>query len=303
MYRRGSFIFHFGPTGQTDFLRNLKFSSFIPDLTIIVELKAAGSGWADVLVGVGAMRNLAKTWSGDGTGRGLRAATTDAHYANSPGIQIAKNMITNASFRAKKISEDIPKVVESAMDQHLKAKLMTNMKSISEETGVELPMLVANSTSNTGQQGASSSTTGLNSKTPTKLIVESAKLTKDKLISKDKLMVKLPSALGKVGIHKNKPDRTEKTSDSSTAVGGAVSNMDRIGTEGLNAGGNSEIDPQGSRPCRSSFERENSDSAGKKKEDDQVLGKEDRKRSVFEVGKSALIKIEKKSGECYKNNE
>jgi hypothetical protein len=113
-----------------------------------VELKAAGNGCADVLVVVGAMRNLAKTWSGDGTGRGLRAATTDAHYANSPGMQIAKHMITNASFRAKKISEDIPKVVETAMDQHLKAKLMTNMKSITEEIGAEL---VENTGGNSGK--------------------------------------------------------------------------------------------------------------------------------------------------------
>ena len=61
-----------------------------------------------------AMTNLAQTWSAsDGTGRGLRAATTDAHYANSPGLQLAKHMITNASFRAKKISEDIPKVIVS----------------------------------------------------------------------------------------------------------------------------------------------------------------------------------------------
>ena len=77
----------------------------------LIELKAAANGWSEVLLVCNAMTNLAKTWSAsDGTGRGLRAATTDAHYANSPGLQLAKHMITNASFRAKKISEDIPKV-------------------------------------------------------------------------------------------------------------------------------------------------------------------------------------------------
>ena len=107
-----------------------------------VEMKSSANGCADVLVVVGAMRNLAKTWSGDGTGRGLRAATTDAHYAHySPGLQIAKHMITNASFRVKKISEDIPKVIENATDQRLKEKMMTNMKSISEEIGADVPQL------------------------------------------------------------------------------------------------------------------------------------------------------------------
>jgi hypothetical protein len=222
------------------------------------------------------MRNLAKTWSGDGTGRGLRAATTDAHYANSPGMQIAKHMITNASFRAKKISEDIPKVVETAMDQHLKAKLMTNMKSITEEIGAEL---VENTGGNSGKPNCRFSGTE-SSRKSTKTLVESAKLTKDKLISKDKLMAKLPNALGKVGIHKSKPDRHEKLSESGTGSGGALSNIVE------SPGGNNDIEVQGGRPSKCSFEREiflpsHSDSTGKK--DDQVVHKEDRKKSVFEV--------------------
>ena len=258
-----------------------------------MELKSAGNGWADVLVVVGAMRNLAKTWSGDGTGRGLRAATTDAHYANSPGMQIAKHMITNASFRAKKISEDIPKVVETAMDQHLKAKLMTNMKSITEECGGDLPELVENVGGNSGQHGTSSTT--LNTKTPTKNLVESAKLTRDKLISKDKLMAKLPNALGKVGIHKNKAERHEKVSESGAGSGTTLSNIAE------SPGGNNDVEVQGGRPSKCSFEREtfalaHSESMGKK--DDQVPHKEDRKKSVFEVRKPNIMKMDKKSGKC-----
>ena len=256
-----------------------------------MELKAAGNGWADVLVVVGAMRNLAKTWSGDGTGRGLRAATTDAHYANSPGMQIAKHMITNASFRAKKISEDIPKVIETAMDQHLKAKLMTNMKSITEEIG-DLPELGEKTGSNSGQHGSSS--TALNTKTPTKNLVETAKqATKDKLISKDKLMAKLPNALGKVGIHKNKTDRHEKLAESGAGSGGALANIVE------SPGGNNDIEMPGGRPSKCSFEREaflpsHIESTGKK--DDQALHKEDRKKSVFEVRKPNIMKMDKKSG-------
>ena len=256
-----------------------------------MELKAAGNGSADVLVVVGAMRNLAKTWSGDGTGRGLRAATTDAHYANSPGMQIAKHMITNASFRAKKISEDIPKVVETAMDQHLKAKLMTNMKSITEEIG-DLPEVGEKTSSNLGQHGGSSSTT-LNTKTPTKNLVETARLTRDKYISKDKIMAKLPNALGKVGIHKNKPDRHEKVSESGTGSGGALANIVE------SPGGNNDIEVPGGRPSKCSFERETllpSHSESAEKKDDQGVHKEDRKKSVFEVRKPNIMKMDKKSG-------
>ena len=262
----------------------------------LVELKSAGNGWADVLVVVGAMRNLAKTWSGDGTGRGLRAATTDAHYANSPGMQIAKHMITNASFRAKKISEDIPKVVETAMEQHLKAKLKANMRSITEEIGTDIADIPG---SNSGQQAAATSAT-TSTKTPTKNLLESAKQTKDKLISKDKLMAKLPNALGKVGINKHKPDRSERLSDGGTGSGGPLSSIDRTGaTESLSPGGNSDIDLHSSRPPRTSFEKEAflpppSDTSGKK--DDQSSGKEDRKKSVFEVRKPNIMKMDKKSG-------
>ena len=263
-----------------------------------MELKAAGNGWADVLVVVGAMRNLAKTWSGDGTGRGLRAATTDAHYANSPGMQIAKNMITNASFRAKKISEDIPKVVETAMEQHLKAKHMMNMKSITEEIGTDLTELAEAPGSNSGQQNSANATT--NTKTPTKNLLESAKQTKDKLISKDKLMAKFPNALGKVGINKHKPDRSERLSDGGPGSGGPLSSIDKTGAaDSLSPGGNSDIENQSSRAPKTSFEKESflpsqSDSTGKK--DDQITGKEDRKKSVFEVKKPNILKMDKKSG-------
>merc|ERR1711981_1243231 len=258
----------------------------------LVELKAAGNGWADVLVVVGAMRNLAKTWSGDGTGRGLRAATTDAHYANSPGMQIAKHMITNASFRAKKISEDIPKVVENAMDQHLKAKLMTNMKAITEEIGADPSELVGNSNNSTGQQGVSA-TSAINTKTPTKNVADAVKF------SKEKLMAKLPSALGKVVIHKSKSDRNEKTSEGGILVSGGLSSVDKTGgSDGLSPGGDSDIEAQNLRPPRSSFERENflspqSDQIGKK--DDPYVIKEDRKKSVFEVRKPGILKMDKKA--------
>ena len=268
----------------------------------LVELKAAGNGWADVLVVVGAMRNLAKTWSGDGAGRGLRAATTDAHYANSPGMQIAKHMITNASFRAKKISEDIPKVVENAMDQHLKAKLMTNMKAITEEIGADPSELVGNSNNSTGQQGVSA-TSAINTKTPTKNVAanvaDAVKFSKDKLISKEKLMAKLPSALGKVVIHKSKSDRNEKTSEGGMLASGGLSSVDKTGgSDGLSPGGDSDIEAQNLRPPRSSFERENflspqSDQIGRKDEPNVI--KEDRKKSVFEVRKPGIMKIDKKS--------
>ena len=267
----------------------------------VVELKAAGNGWPDVLVVVGAMRNLAKTWSGDGTGRGLRAATTDAHYANSPGMQIAKNMITNASFRAKKISEDIPKVVETAMEQHLKAKLMTNMKSITEEIGTDLNEVNDVAGNNSGQQSSTNPTT--NTKTPTKNLLESARHTKDKLMSKDKLMAKLPNALGKVGINKHKPDRSERLSDGGPASGGPLSSIDKTGgADSLSPGGNSDIENQSSKAHKTSFEKETflpsqSDTTGKK--DDNTTGKEDRKKSVFEVRKPNIMKLDKKSGKLF----
>ena len=96
----------------------------------------------------------------------------------------------------------------------------------------------------------------------------------------------------------------ERISETNVGEDGVTPGLDRsAGTEGLQGVASSDLDFQGSRPLRSSFEREvlQPDSAGKKKDEDQALGKEDRKRSVFEVGKSALIKIEKKAGEIWKH--
>jgi hypothetical protein len=89
-----------------------------------------------VLLTVNAIRTLSLN-----SGPSQQAMTTAISTPN----QIAKNMITNASFRAKKIGDDIPKVVQlpansdaeaAAMVNNLKA--LANMAKINEEVIEEL---------------------------------------------------------------------------------------------------------------------------------------------------------------------
>merc|ERR1712141_786794 len=152
--------------------------------------------------------------------------------------------------------------------------------------------LAGNSNNSTGQHGGSA-ISAINTKTPTKNVAanvaDAVKFSKDKLISKEKLMAKLPSALGKVVIHKSKSDRNEKTSEGGMLASGGLSSVDKTGgSDGLSPGGDSDIETQNLRPPRSSFERENflspqSDQIGRKDETNVI--KEDRKKSVFEVRK------------------
>ena len=247
----------------------------------LIELKATANGWSDVLLVVNSMVNLTRNWSGDGTGRGLRAATTDAHYANSPGVQLAKHMITNASFRAKKISEDIPKVLEKPGEQDMRARLMTNMKSITEEFGEEFPTLLNNSKD-------------LNippTKTPTKGPAEE---TKKAAFNKEKFIAKLPNL--KVGIHKR--ERLSENAQGDAKDG--VSN------------GNNGAGPTGdSRPQRSSIEHTKEElglllpgkkrgkedkNRGDKKSDDKS-SKSDKKSEILKSEKNSGTKNEKKSEE------
>merc|ERR1712029_612103 len=104
-------------------------------------------------------------------------------------------MITNASFRAKKISEDIPKVLEKPGDQDMRKQLMTNMKSITEEMGDEFPQL----NKEMSALGGPSAVAAGNTKTPTKGLasnsappattVESG----EKRTNKEKFISKLPN--------------------------------------------------------------------------------------------------------------
>ncbi len=141
----------------------------------IVELirqRGSSLGSPQVLVAVSAVRTLILT-------------SGPSHLPSAASIstpsQIAKNLITNASFRAKKISDDIVKVqnqelaaaassAKDPMASNLKA--LANMSSISEEVVEDL-------------------ITGHHDRTPAKSGHHQGK--ENKLISKDKLKVKLPN--------------------------------------------------------------------------------------------------------------
>merc|ERR1719216_1255 len=177
---------------------------------------------------------------------------------------------------------------------------MTNMKAITEEIGADPSELGGNSNNSTGQQGGSA-TSAINTKTPTKNVAanvaDAVKFSKDKLISKEKLMAKLPSALGKVVIHKSKSDRNERTSEGGMLTSGGFSSVDKTGgSDGLSPGGDSDIEAQNLRPPRSSFERENflspqSDQVGRKDEPNVI--KEDRKPGIMKMDKKSASKEEK----------
>ena len=70
----------------------------------------------------------------------------------------------------------------------------------------------------------------------------------------------------------------------------------------MSPGGNSDIENQSSKAPKTSFEKDtflpsNLDTAGKR--DDHTTGKEDRKKSVFEVRKPNIMKLDKKSGKLF----
>ena len=68
----------------------------------MIHIRASLSGSTDVLLLSNAIKNLASNSSPS------QISTSSSQQASTP--VMAKNMITNASFRAKKMHTDIPKV-------------------------------------------------------------------------------------------------------------------------------------------------------------------------------------------------
>jgi len=163
----------------------------------LIDERASANAWPSVLLVTSSIKRLAINHG---------PSQSSVNVTSTPG-QLAKHMITNASFRTKKISDDIPKVLTDD-DNNVTATLATTstsrMKSIVEE--------------NVGDETSTELTSPPSSAKPTKTNNNSnggGETLKQHTSNKEKLMSKLPNSL-KVTMTGKKERTHSETNDRDT---------------------------------------------------------------------------------------
>jgi len=114
------------------------YNGFQLDTNRIVEMihiRASLSGSTDVLLLSNAIKNLASNSSPS------QISTSSSQQASTP--VMAKNMITNASFRAKKMHTDIPKVqIDTAIEEGNSGSVSASSSSTKQPTLVSMASIV-----------------------------------------------------------------------------------------------------------------------------------------------------------------
>jgi hypothetical protein len=180
----------------------------------LIDERAAANAWPSVLMVASSIKRLSVSCG---------SSQTNVNVTSTPG-QLAKHMITNASFRTKKISDDIPKVLaddEGNNGANLATPTTVRMKSIVEDAEDELT-----SPPSSGKPAKFSSSSNNNN---------GGEIGKQHTSNKEKLMAKLPNSL-KVTMTGGKKERThsdanndrESSTDKEEKKSGNKLNVDKL---------------------------------------------------------------------------
>ena len=159
----------------------------------LIDERAAANAWPSVLLVSSSIKRLSVCCG---------PSQSNVNVTSTPG-QLAKHMITNASFRTKKISDDIPKVLtddDVSNGATLTTPLTARMKSIVEENAAEDELTSPPSSGKPTKFSGSSNNNG-------------GEMGKQHTSNKEKLMAKLPNSLKVTMTGKKERTHSEANND------------------------------------------------------------------------------------------
>jgi hypothetical protein len=186
--------FYFLGTNQLSFKLYFKFQVLGNQILEQIEERASANAWPSVLMVSSSIKRLSVTCG----------PSQSAIVTSTPG-QLAKHMITNASFRTKKISDDIPKVLtddENGPTSNA-ATSAARMKSIVEEIATDDSNELTSPPSSSGKPSFGGKLSNNNGEG------------KPHTSNKEKLMAKLPNL--KVSMTSKKERTHSETNDRETS--------------------------------------------------------------------------------------